>query len=252
MFLDVVLNSSFKHLHIHGRLSSRFQPDSRLVPVVAQRCPHLESLILDFFYHDQPHPELDQVKQVIWSLRSLGNLSSLCLFLNTPENPTSLVKVFGKSCPILSTFSWDYLYTAEKRDVLALVLGELVVDPDLKDREAEWSADDVLQSLCVPPDCVTPFCSTLQHLDLGPHCSPASIAFLLRHMPLLQTVDEARDNLAKGILIFQNAPILEGIQKEFDALCIQGASRLDQCPLDPDHPVSNLIPLPSSSNFIII
>ena len=89
-------------------------------------------------------------------------------------------------------------------------------------------------------------------LDLGPHCSPASIAFLLRHIPLLQTVDGALSNLSEGILMFQNAPVLEGIQKEFDALCIQGASRLDQCPLDPEHLVSSLIPLPSSSNFIII
>ena len=78
------------------------------------------------------------------------------------------------------------------------------------------------------------------------------MAFLLRHIPLLQTIDGAGGNLAEGVLLIQNASSLDEIQEEFyHQLFHQAASRLDRRFYRADHPVSSLIPLPLSCNLFI-
>lgn len=242
-FLDCVLNSSFKDLLTKDRLADRCEPDYQLIPAIVRRCPNLESLSLDFAsqYYNTTEPEWDEIMPVIQSLSSLTQLSSLHLYFAL-ENVSSLLSVLGTSCHKLSLLSIDAFCSANKVHVLLLILGKLVRDEHLQAKADEWSTDAVLQSLLVPPDCVTPYCSTLQHVNLGSDCTPASMAFLLRHLPLLETVDGARGNLSKAVQLFRDAPILEGtIQMEFDQLCRNAASRR---PLN--YPISCSIPRSSS------
>lgn len=246
-FLDCVLNSSFKDLATKYRLADRCEPDYQLIPTIVRRCPNLESLCLDFGSQYEFQPEWDEVMPVIQSLSSLTQLSSLHLYIAL-ENFTSLLRVLGTSCHKLSRLWIDSFCCANKVHVLLLIHGKLERDDHLQAKADEWSTDAVLQSLLVPPDCVTPYCSTLQHVNLGSDCTPASMAFLLRHLPLLETVDGARGNLSKAVQLFRDAPILEGtIQMEFDQLCRNAASRR---PLN--YPISCSIPRPSSGILYLI
>jgi len=252
-FLDCVLNSSFKDLVTKVKLPHHCEPDNQLIPAIVRRCPKLESLRLEFHSQFKCKPGRDEVLPVIRSLSSLTHLSSLSLILNdnlADEEFRSLLMVLGSSsCLKLSTLEIESLCSAGKRIVLLLILGKLYRDVDLRAYVAEWSTDAVLQSLRVPPDCVTPYCSTLQHVNLDLDCSAASLAFLLRHIPLLQTVSCARrGNLSKAVLIYRDAPNLEGtqLQSQFNELCRQAASRR------PLHvPVGSPIPRPSSGIFLL-
>ncbi len=248
MFFSCVLDSSFHHLETSVRLPNRCEPDSRLVTSLAKRCPRLSSLLMNFGSQHASYPMCYEVMPVIQSLSSLSHLSCLHLYF-APEDLCTLLRVISQSCPFLSELWIDtFPLFADKSHVLALILGKLLDDDGLKEKEAIWSADEVLQSLSVPPDCVTAYCSTLRHVNLGSRCRPASLAFLLRHMPLLETVDDAWENLSKGVLLFQDAPDLKGTdtQNQFDELCRGAASRR---PLD--NPISNnIIPLSSSGNLI--
>ncbi len=225
-FLDCVLNSSFKELNVKDRLADRCVPDYKLIPAIIRRCPKLEILCLDFASQYEVEPEWDEAMPVIQSLSSLTHLSSLKLSF-AREDLISLLKIIGTCCPNLRHLSIDTLVFANTRHIITLILGKLFADWHLKQKQAEWGSDAVLQSLLVPLDCLTPFSFTLRHLSLGPDCSPASLAFLLRHLSLLEAVDDAHGNLSKAVLIYRDAPSLEGtlIQSQFNELCRQAARR---------------------------
>lgn len=200
-FLDAVLDESFiEELEVYVALQPE-NPDPRITSIITQHCPQLQSLTINFqslpniTYHSMSPQNL---RSFVSPLSSLRNLTSLFL-QELKDDHKPLLSLIGTSCPRLRRLIINVLpfnNISKKRIVLAVLLGELI-DKLIPKPNAEpiWSKDEGLEFLVIPPGCLTPICSTLDHFELqlsrsGPdiigHSMSTLDAFAARHLPSIE------------------------------------------------------------------
>lgn len=206
MLLDAVLDNSIKELETHIAFPDS-APCSKLIPTIAKWSPLLKKLTLNFklimdHYGEKWNME-PELKTSIRPLRSLQHLTHLSLYQIWWEQRFTVLSLIGKACPSVSHLSVDGAVMG-KRDLLALIFGEFVNDLMGFD-ESLWNRGSGLEHFVVPPEYITPICSSIQELRLirketyicgvdfyddhnDIHHSEA--AFLIRHLPLLKVVDK--------------------------------------------------------------
>ena len=225
VFLDCVLDSTFQELETHISFP-KSEPNPKLITTIASRSPHLKKLKIDFKLMKKELP-VEKLIPVVTSLNSLHHLTSLSLFNLEEESHSPILKFLGKSCPLLSHLSiCGFLIT--KKDVLSIMLGDLVDHLFIDNIEKPWMEDAVLQSFQVPAELLAPFCSTLRHLELenvhwdsfsARYYSP--VVFLLRNLPLLEKLNGKNTSMAVKIL--QNTRL--EAHTEFEKILREASSR---------------------------
>jgi len=254
VFLDSVLDESFVELETYIGFPDS-DPNPKLIPTIAKWCPLLNKLKLNFKLLEK-EIGLSKMKPLITPLISLEHLTHLNLFEINTHNHLCVLRLIGNSCPSLSHLSVSKT-NLQKREILALVLGELVdkllPNPNPVFKEPIWYQDCALQKLVIPTKFLSPFCSTLQDLQLsgdmairetsrGGRCgyyygfSASTAAFILRHFPSLQNMGE-RLPTGMAIKILHDAPIAQDnvIQAEFEKDCHKIATSSSQNETGADH-----------------
>ncbi len=235
-FMECVLDTSFRDLKTHIAFPGT-EPDSKLILAISKHSPLLKKLELDFKWMKSDGIDvMDKLKPSILSLDSLEHLAHLELNALSSIIGASVLSLIGKACPSLSRLVVSG-YRFKKRDVLAIVLGELVeeVMPISQHQEPDWLQDDSLKLLVVPPEHRTLLCSTLEELNFmwekpndADHdeelFSPAIAAFALRHFPLLKKMN-APVPTSMAIKILIDVTQLK-FQTEFQKKCEEAAQRL--------------------------
>ena len=209
IYLDAVLDSSIKDLEIHAIAFPNSLPRNELIPTIIKWSPLLEKLTINFVanagYFPYDGNRMGQSKELMFtirSLRSLQHLTNLSLLQTSPRVKFTVLTLIGKACPLLShlTVCGRLL---DKRDILALILGETVNNlldfEEFHNRKLPpWCEDRALEHLLVPSEYLSPICSTLRELkitrdhgvydDNNQVFTPQAV-FALRHLPLLRATD---------------------------------------------------------------
>ena len=238
VFLDSVLDESFVELETYIGFPDS-DPNPKLVPTIAKRCPLLNKLKLNFKLLEKEIGLL-KMKPLTKPLISLEHLTHLNLFEMNTYDQLCVLRLIGNSCPSLSHLSVSKT-NLEKSEILALVLGELVDEllPYLKAsfKKPIWYQDSALQNLVIPAKLRSSFCSSLKDLQLSGEMttrettrggrsgyyygfSASTAAFILRHFPFMQNMGK-RLPTGMAIKILHDAPIAEDavIQAEFEKHC---------------------------------
>ncbi len=261
VFLDCVLSATFHELETHISFPDS-EPNPRLFLTIANRCPLLSKLTVNLSNWKNQEAMPDTVKPVMTSLIALQHLTQLSL-TGMRERNRCVLRFIGQSCPSLSHLSVSG-FGLEKKDVLGLVIGELIDDifPNPLN-EPSWCQDAALNRLIVPAKFRAPICHSLQDLKLSDggdtsemrqlkwglsDCyygfSASVTAFLLRHFPLLINLGD-RLPTSLAIKILQDAPIDTKdavIQSDFEKACCKALlDRQDDSTLI-FNPNRNLIP----------
>jgi len=235
-FMECVLDDSFQQLKTHIAFPGT-EPDSKLILAISKHSPLLKKLELDFKWMKSDGIDImDKLKPSILSLDSLEHLAHLELNALSSIIGASVLSLIGKACPSLSRLVVSG-YRFKKRDVLAIVLGEMVeeVMPVSQHQEPEWLRDDSPKLLVVPPAHRTPLCSTLTELifmwekpddaDYDEEVfSPPIAAFALRHFPLLEKMN-APVPTSMAIKILNDAKQFK-FQTKFEKKCEEAAQHL--------------------------
>lgn len=217
-------------------------PDPRVISTIAKRSSQVEKLTISFSKIKTPinQESKEKLEPFALGLSSLQNLTSLSLNDLYSSYRRSVLKFLGKSCPFLTRLSMPAKYDGGicKKDLLALVIGELVniILPVPKDNSNEsaikceraeeqitWLKEEEFRCLIVPMECRVSLCSTLRHLEAG-SSSDAVAAFALRHFPLLERTDASVDMAIKTLRdtreVKKTKPSLI-----FESSCREAASR---------------------------
>lgn len=227
MFLDCVLNNCTTELKTYVGIPCS-GPDTALIDTIAKRSGLLKKLTLDL----GPlwmYPVMQQLNGMVLSLSSLNQLTSLCL-LHLKKRDRSILKVIGKSCPQLTTLKLDG-FEFEQMDVLALILGKAVnlLFPLFLEEDAELEDSKLRRLLLLSSELdVSPFCSSLLHLQLGQPYEyketdcfwsrrsypelDTTLAFALRNLPLLKVMD-ASPSVSLAIQFLHDASDVEKMER---------------------------------------
>jgi hypothetical protein len=158
---------------------------------------------------------MDKLQPIISSLSTLTHLTSLSLY-HLNKRHRGLLKFIGTSCPKLHHLCITG-FKILNEDIFALLLGEKL--NQFPDKEKIEDKNDIIK-LKIMPEVLSPFCFTLQHLQLEElieekqkfknshefiilqrimeledlkeekiRLYPASVALLLRHVPNLRLID---------------------------------------------------------------
>ena len=221
VFLDCVLDNTVKELDTLIAFP-KSEICLKVIPTIVKRCPQLSQLLINFVetnFTDNEEDSLEGVKAVVLQLSSLEHLKDLNVYgLTYPETLTALLTI-GKSCPSLSHLNVDG-YGIEKKHLLALMMGEALVDwlPPNED-EASWCTDDALEHLVIPHELLSPICFNLVELHLDGQDSTiteSAISFALRHLPSLKKMGKKLP-VSLGIkILYYVYHKGDRIQKEFE------------------------------------
>ncbi len=197
LFLDTILDDSFKELEIHAALPGK-EASYQLMQIIADRSPLLTKLTMDFTLMkraDDSRESERKFEAVIQSLASLCNLKELHLMGMSNREDLLMHSLIGEVLPKLSSLR---VTGGDDEFILALIMGKYAGLFHAEDRPS-WCEISQLERIDVPAEFRTKICSSLRELLFGSYgfCSPAAAAFLLRNIPLLQKWDHHR--LADGI-----------------------------------------------------
>jgi len=208
LFLDAVLDTTCTELDVHLPVASLCP---KLIPTVVKRSPLLEELTINFIPTSRPaffpaHANRDaqslscsikEMEDVILPLCSLQRLTHLFLHQINGNARLAALCLIGKACPSLThlTVSGDYCW--DKKDVLALILGEsgiILLDSQKSHggQRPRWCEDEALDHLLVPCKHLSPLCFTLRELKFegeNNRLGVSETAFALRYLPLLEVID---------------------------------------------------------------
>ena len=212
VFLDCVLDNSFTELDTHV-VFPKAEPNEKIVHSICNHSPSMEGLKLKFEMVEKSTP-IDKLYPIISSLSSLTNLTSLSLY-HLNKHHRALLDCVGISCPRLRHFCITG-FRILKKDMLALMLGQTL--NRFPDREMVEEENDV--NLKILPEYLSPFCFTLQHLQLEEleekkkfrksyefsGLYPASVALLLRHMPNLRRIDHSSSSVSSAVKLLHQIP----------------------------------------------
>jgi hypothetical protein len=230
-FLDCVLDNSFTELETWVAFPEA-EPNEKFVHSICNRSPSIEKLKLNFETVWKSTFLMVKLHPIISSLSTLTHLTSLSLY-HVHHRYSGLLNYIGTSCPKLHHLCITGFYIINE-DILALLLGEKL--NQFPDREKVEEKNDI--NLKIMPDALSPFCFTLQHLqlqylmeekqkfkkscELSRHqilenwkenrefkhnCkNSASVARLLRHMPNLRRIDHTRSSVCYAIKLLHQIP----------------------------------------------
>jgi uncharacterized tellurite resistance protein B-like protein len=236
VFLDCVLDNSFTELETWVA-SPKAEPKEKLVHTICNRSPSIEILKLNFEMVGKSKLLMDKLQPIISSLSTLTHLTSLSLY-HLNKRHRGLLNCIGTSCPKLHHLCITGFLITDK-DILALMLGEKLNQfPD-----GEKVEENIDINLKIRPEVLSPFCFTLQHLQLHhlmeekqrfkkicefftlhhlsnledleekekfkKNCAElysASVALLLRHMPNLRRIDQIRSSVCSAIKLLHQIP----------------------------------------------
>jgi hypothetical protein len=229
VFLDCVLDDSFTELETWVAFPEA-EPNEKFVHSICNRSPSIEKLKLNFETVGKSALLMDKLQPIISSLSTLTHLTSLSLY-HLNKRHRGLLNCIGTSCPKLHYFCITGFQILNE-DLFALLLGEKL--NQFPDREKVEDKTDII-NLKITPEVLSPFCFTLQHLQLQDlmeekqkfkkscelstnrfaailqdseekreftqNCElySASVALLLRHMPNLRRIDHTRSSVCYAI-----------------------------------------------------
>ena len=197
-FLDSILDETFSKLDFIAKEEEDYHPLAlvdpvKLLKVFARRSPLINKLKLCFGLPRRSVPFKPMIGQM---LAVFKNLTSLSLDWKTTDRSCLLFfEALGDSCPKLITLKLLGHLPFGIQQVLALMLGK---KRELLPRDflEEIGGEEELAEVQFTRESVTPICNSLKHFKhsnsddcLNPvFCSSAaSLAFILRHFPQLQT-----------------------------------------------------------------
>lgn len=167
-YLDCVLDESITELKVPNNLPVTFlhgNNSSNLFEIIAKRSPFLKEIELNFkaSYMSRMMSNFspESPKIFISSLQLLKNLTSLSISYIHPEY-RSFFQYVGSSFPSLNSLTVSE-FPVTAGDIMAIIGGHDLVTLL---RAANHLADR-LHQFQLDPQCVTPICTTLQHLRLG-------------------------------------------------------------------------------------
>lgn len=214
VFLDCVLDSSFIELDTHA-VFPKTEPNEKFVLTICSRSPNIEKLKLNFEMVAKSTP-IEKLNHIVISLYTLANLTTLSLcYLN--KHHRKLLSYIGRSCPRLRHLCITG-FRCVKKDIVAILLGENI---------HSFSEYDIIfgeehdVNVKISPSYLTPFCSTLQHLQLEDNkeekrkfqksyefskLSSSSVALLLRNLPNLQRIDHSSSSISSAVKLLHQIP----------------------------------------------
>jgi len=206
-FLECILDENFLELETHISLP-KMDPDSKLIPTIADCSPLLQKLKLNFegMKKEKKFENVEKLKPVILSLNSLDHLTCLSLH-NLDKSYRRVLRFLGKLK--LSHLSLGG-FNIETQDVLAIVLGELL--DNIPESDLGIVDGIVLNVVQIPSEYLTPLCSTLSHLEIGEtvgyreaswKINFSTAAFALLHLPCLQKMGEC-EILSRSIVFLHH------------------------------------------------
>jgi len=252
--LDCSLDEHFTKLRITSLFPATDESFSTLMSIIAHRSPKLEELNITFSYNATKrgasndifeHPDSSLMQD-----SRLCCLKSLTISKNDSmwrprqvgiESPKSILKTVGRYCPSLSKLSLDGMCFMAKDIIDFIMIGE-ISDVLFPTQFGGWSYS-VFDGLRIPPRYLNPLCFTLEELSVTSYncrdyccdcwmCDSTSvIAFLLRHLPELQTTDSTSSissDITNAIcLLYEKSKSTEIQQAKFEEACQEAASRID-------------------------
>ena len=195
VFLDCVLDENIFDLDVHVAFPYS-SLNSKLIETISLRSPFVRTVKFDFeLLKRKSSLELSMIP-FICSLSVLNHLTNLSLN-NLNKHYRAILMHLGHSCPKLTSISVSG-FRMVRKDILALIIGEGCTELE-HHIEVDQTLESKLSMLQLDADKLTPICHTIQHLQLEEveeskkfsstnSISPSVIAFLLRHMPNLQTI----------------------------------------------------------------
>ena len=208
VFLDCVLDNSFTELETWVAFPEA-EPNEKFVHSICNRSPSIEKLKLNFETVGKSKLLMDKLQPIISSLSTLTHLTSLSLY-HLNKRHRGLLSCIGTSCPKLHHLCITGFQILNE-DIFALMLGEKL--NQFPDKEKIEDKNDII-NLKIMPEALSPFCFTLQHLELEDlkeekikkscRLYPASVALLLRHVPNLRRIDHNSSSVCSAIkLLYQ-------------------------------------------------
>lgn len=215
VFLDVVLDHHFKELKT--LLVSPFSVPwacTKLIPTITQHSPHLEKLTINFKITETTYKsgECEEIKSFILSLGSFQHLTQLSLLELEGSARLKVLSLIGKACPALTHFTIEGTYLCKKH-ILVLILGECETNLlDLNKPLPSWCEGETLEHLVVEAKFLSPICSTIRELKFEMKTNSrrneirkSEAAFALKHLPLLQVVDQRFPTSLAVLCLYKNA-----------------------------------------------
>jgi len=197
-FLDCLLDDTFTKCHFIEKVEEEKHPfalinPEKLFKVLASRSPLIHKLKLCFGLPGRSVPFKPIIGQMLATFKNLTNLS--LDWKTTDRSCLLFFEALGDSCPNLNTLKLLGHLPFGIQQVLALMLGKKreLLPRDFLD---EIGGEDALAEVQFAPESLTPICHSLKNIKhifsggcLNPvFCSSAaSLAFILRHIPQLQT-----------------------------------------------------------------
>ena len=159
--------------------------------IIAHRSPKLESLHITFCTVSGISPQLEQPStqpspstrkvdpldppnsisnstlKCLTSLslhRSYTDVNGVPMLVGTAQPYEPIFGIIAKSCPLLTNLSVIGLRFCIKRDLLELLLGDIIAHQFSPFDNSLWSNDVVLNSLRISKEYLAPLCSTLQKI----------------------------------------------------------------------------------------
>jgi hypothetical protein len=161
VFLDCVLDNSFTELETWVAFPEA-EPNEKFVHSICNRSPSIEKLKLNFETVGKSKLLMDKLQPIISSrLSTLTHLTSLSLY-HLNKRHRGLLNCIGTSCPNLHHLCITGFQILHE-DIFALMLGEKL--NQFPDRGKVEDKNDII-SLKIMPEVLSPFCFTLQHLQL--------------------------------------------------------------------------------------
>jgi len=206
VFLDCVLDENIVELNAHVAF-----PDAslnpKLIETISLRSPFVSTVKFNFeLLRRKSNLELSLIP-FIRSLSVLSHLTNLSLNKLNKRYRSILMHV-GQSCPKLTSLSISG-FRIVKKDIFALIIGEECTTLE-HHLESDETLEHKLSMLQLNEKKLTPICHTIQHLQLEDvdeskklssdnSVSPSVIAFLLRHMPNLQTLNHSGTSVSYAV-----------------------------------------------------
>lgn len=245
---------------------------STLMSIIAHRSPKLE--VLEIKLHDSlPRTAFQHIAEIPAQPFHLNCLTDLFLqydyFYEKRSAPyrmdefhQSILSIVGEFCPVLPVL-YVKGFCIKKKDILGLIVKPELAEVLFASTEERWSNDSALSSLRVPSELLNPLCSTLTQLilkhscndsytkssfpdedcDCHPSVSGSTLAFALRHLPKLLTMDTFIPTSEVVKILYHAKEIQQQHQKELEELFQDAASRIDR---KLETPLQNV----SSGNFL--
>ena len=190
----------------------RTEPNPITIDTIAKRAPELSTLKLNFYLATRKFSNPEALRNFGQSLSGFQHLTSLTL-CQLSKKHRAIFQYLGNACPKLKYLSLSG-FRFNRNDLVSIILGELV--QRLPDIQKEFLCEDneEIHAVEVPPQFLTSFCATLEHLQLEAEDAEKkklqasyeytglchiAVAWAFRHLPKLQQFNHSGSSTSSAV-----------------------------------------------------